>query len=359
MSKDYYNILGVSKNATQEEIKKAYRRLAHEFHPDKQGGNEEKFKEINTAYQTLKDPEKRRQYDQYGTTFEQARAKGGFGGFHGFSDFADFAQTSGFGDLNDIFADFFGWGRGAKRAKPAGKDIAVDLTIDFSEAIFGAKKEIELFKPILCRDCGGNGAERSAGQKTCASCGGSGQRLGQRQTFFGTFQSVHTCDQCKGRGQIPEKLCKACGGSGTLREKQIIEVKVPSGIEDDNTLRLTSQGEAAAGGGVSGDLYVTIHIRKHPKFERDGETIHSEEEISLTDSLLGSKIDVATVDGGVEMQIPEGTKHGDIFRLRGKGAPTLNGARRGDHLVTINVRIPKKISRMQKKIIENLRESGL
>src|SRR3989338_3313101 len=235
MGKDYYEILGVSKDATAEGIKQAYRRLAHQHHPDKQGGDEAKFKEVNEAYQTLKDPDKRRQYDQYGTTFEQARSQGGFGGFQGFSDFSDFVRGSGFNDFGDIFSDFFGGGRGRAR-KPHGRDITVDVEIDFIDAVFGVKKEILLFKPSMCGECHGTGAQKGSEMSTCTACGGSGQRAEVRQTFFGAFQSVQTCAPCNGSGKIIKAPCDSCDGRGVVRAQERYDVSIPEGIENETTL---------------------------------------------------------------------------------------------------------------------------
>lgn len=359
MGKDYYAILGVSKNATAEEIKQAYRRLAHQHHPDKQGGNEAKFKEMNEAYQTLKDPEKRRQYDQFGTTFEQARSQGGFGGFQGFSDFSDFVRGSGVGDFGDIFSDFFGGGRRSGRSrKPQGRDISVDIEIDFKDAVFGVTKEVSLFKPSLCLECHGSGAKKGTEMERCSACDGNGQRTEVRQTFFGAFQSAHTCERCDGRGEVARTPCDTCKGRGLTRSQVRFDVGIPAGIENETTLRLNGKGEAVRGG-VEGDLYVVVRVRPHQKFTREGQAIHSEETVPLSEALLGAIRDVETVDGVVALEIPSGTRHGDTLRLRGKGAPPLGGGGRGDHLVHIAVAIPKKLSRRQRELIEELKDEGL
>lgn len=358
MGKDYYEILGISKNSTAEEVKQAYRRLAHQHHPDKQSGDEAKFKEINEAYQTLKDADKRRQYDQYGTTFEQARSQGGFGGFQGFSDFSDFVRGSGFSDFNDIFSDFFGGGGRGRVRKPHGRDISVDIEIDFKEAIFGVTKEVSLFKPSTCSACGGSGSQKGTVMERCPPCGGSGQRTEVRQTFFGAFQSVHVCEKCGGRGEVPKTPCDSCDGKGVTRLQERFEVTIPAGIENETTLRLNGKGEAVRGG-EQGDLYVVVRIRQHEKFAREGQTIHSEETITLSEALLGATRDVETVDGMVALEIPSGTRHGDTLRLRAKGAPPLGGGGRGDHFVHIIVAISKKLSRRQRELIEELKEEGL
>ncbi|MDO8435758.1 MAG: molecular chaperone DnaJ [bacterium] len=359
MEKDYYAALGLSKNATAEEIKQAYRRMAHQHHPDKQGGDEAKFKEINEAYQTLKDPDKRRQYDQFGNTFEQARSQGGFSGFQGFSDFSDFVRGSGVNDFGDIFSDFFGGGSGRGRArKPHGRDITVDVELDFIDAVFGVKKEISLFKPSVCSECHGSGAKKGSEMSTCSACNGSGQHAQVRQTFFGAFQSVQTCAPCNGSGKIIKTPCDSCDGRGVVRTQERYEVSIPEGIESETTLRLNGKGEAVRGG-TEGDLYVNIHVKPHAKFSREGKTIHSEETIPFSESLLGVTKEVETVDGTVSLEIPPGTRHGDTLRLRAKGAPPLGGGGRGDHLVHIVVTVPKKLSRRQRELIEELREEGL
>ena len=368
MSKDYYKILGVAKNTSSEEIRKAYYKLAHEHHPHK-GGDEAKMKEINEAYSVLGNMEKRQQYDQYGQTFEQARAQGGFSGFEGFRDFSDFAeafrQSGGannnnfsfeFGDLGDIFGDLFGRGGRTKTRRSgqrAGSDLRTEITLDFLEAIFGTQKTINYERAVVCANCKGEGAEPGSKVATCQNCGGTGQVL--RSIGFGIgLPSV--CPQCQGEGKKAEKPCKQCHGQGTTSQKEIINVKIPAGIDSDQTIRLEGRGQAGAKGAEAGDLYVTVRVRPDPRFERDGDDILSQVEISFTQAALGGKIEIDTVDGKINLKIPEGTQSGKIFKLSGKGVPRLQGRGRGDYLVHVIVKTPTKLSRRQKELLKELEE---
>lgn len=344
MSKDYYHILGVGKEASPEEIKKAFRTLAHKHHPDRTGGDAEKFKEINEAYQVLHDPKKRATYDQFGSAAFDGRgpqSPGGFGGFTG--DFSDF----GFEDLGDLFGGMFGGGGRARRRR--GSHIQIDVELTFREAIFGAEKELSLTKPSACDRCGGVGAEPGTGMKTCSDCGGQGVRVVHQRTVIGTIQSKTTCSTCHGRGEVPKEICKTCQGSGVERRHVNLAVDIPAGVDDGSVLRLRGQGEAVTGG-ESGDLLVRIHVASDARFERDGDLIRSELKIGFTQAALGDRISTETVDGSVELEIPAGIQSGTELRLRGKGIPHRGG--RGDHLVTITVMTPKKLSRDQRRMLE-------
>jgi len=360
MGKDYYNILGVDKNASQDEIKKAFRRKAHQYHPDKEGGDEAKFKEVNEAYQVLGDAKRRAQYDQFGSAFEYAQAGGGFHGFDGFRDFSGF--TNGFNinmdDLGDIFSgigDIFGFGSGKRgvRAK-RGNDIQVILNIEFNEAIFGAEKEISLKKLVKCDKCKGNMAEPGSKIEICKVCGGSGRVTKVQRTILGSMQVQMTCENCGGEGKIYSQKCTKCSGTGVCQEIIKLKVKIPAGIDDGETIRLTGQGEAGQRGAPAGDLYLKIRVNPDPKFRRDGYNILSKAEISFTQAVLGDKIEVDTVDGLVKLKIPEGTQSGKVFRLRGKGVPHLRGRGRGDQLVEVIVKTPTNLSRKQKQILKEL-----
>jgi molecular chaperone DnaJ len=360
MSKDYYKILGISKTASQDEVKAAFRRGAIEHHPDK-GGNAEKFKEINEAYQVLGDEGKRKQYDQFGSGFENMNRGGfsggqnpfgqGFGGFQG--------GNVNFEDLGDIFGDIFnfgGGGRSTTRRESKGKDIEIDLSVDFMESVFGVDREIELYKNSECDVCNGSGAEPGSKISTCSKCKGNGKIEQIARSFLGAYRTVVTCDACNGSGKKAEKECKKCRGNGITKQSKKIEIKIPAGVSDGETLRLAGQGEAGARGGRSGDLFINLRVRDHKIFARDGFDIYSKVIINFPDATLGMKKDVETVDGQVEVKIPAGIQSGQIMRLTGKGVPFLRRSGRGDHLLEIIVETPKHLSRKQKKLIEELGE---
>ena len=371
MSKDYYNILGVNKNASQDEIKKAFREKAHKFHPDKQGGDEAKFKELNEAYQVLGDQKKRAQYDQFGSTFEQAQGQGGFSGFEGFRDFS--GATNGFNinmdDLGDIFGglgDVFGFSGGGSRRQRTrrGSDIQVMLSIDFSEAVFGVEKEIGLKKTVKCSKCHGEGREPGAEVITCKTCGGKGRVIRVQRTILGNMQMQMECEACHGEGKSFKEKCSACRGAGLVQEIVNLKVKIPAGIDNNETIRLSGQGEAAVKGAQPGDLYLKIRVNADRRFERDGVNIKSRAQINFSQAALGDKIEIVTVDGPVDLKIPEGTQSGKVFILRDKGVPHLNGrgsfggaqGRRGNHLVEVIVKTPTGLSRKQR---EQLKELGI
>jgi len=367
---DYYKILGVDKNASDEEIKKAYRKLAHKYHPDKEGGDEEKFKEVNEAYQVLSDKTKRAQYDQFGQTFDGSSGAGGQGGFSGFEGFSsqggfDFGgfDFGGFGNQRessgweDVFADVFG-GMSGKRQQ-SGADIQADIEIDFSEMVSGTKKNIKLYKSVICDTCQGSGGKPGSKEETCSVCKGSGRIKRTVNTILGTVMQETVCSECHGKGKVHSAKCEKCSGEGVVKKEKNIVVDIPAGISDGQTISVRGEGEAGKFGAPAGDLYVTVHIKPHSKFVRKGDDILSTEEISFSQAVLGDKITVETVDGAVAMKIPAGTQSGEIFRIRGKGVPHLRGVGRGSHLVKIKVIIPKKINRRQKKLIKELREEGI
>jgi len=365
MAKDYYEILGVARGATAEEIKKAYRKLAHKYHPDKGGGNEEKFKEINQAYQVLSDKAKRQQYDQFGQTFDQGgfSGQGGSGGFD-FSGF-DFSRQGGSGGFNfefggsgfeDIFSDIFGGGT-RQRKKRAGRDIKVDVEISFEEMVRGAEREIKIYKRIVCPECQGSGADPKAEVKTCPTCQGSGKVQKTSQSFFGIFSQIAECPECRGEGKVFSEKCRRCGGDGRIKEEVSIKAVIPAGISNGQTVSLPGYGEAGERGAPAGELFVTVHVRSHEKFVRQGKDILSQEEIPFSLAALGGKIEVETIDGPLILKIPSGTQPGETFRIKGRGAIELQGRARGNHLVKIKVKIPKSLSREQKRIIEELSRS--
>lgn len=361
MGKDYYNILGVDKGASQEEIKKAFRKKAHEYHPDKANGDEAKFKEINEAYQVLGNEQKRKQYDQFGSAFQNGQAGGGgFGGFEGFSGFSNGADgfNINMDDLGDIFGgmgDIFGFGGGRSgRRQSRGADIQTILTIDFMEAVFGAEKEIKLKKAVVCDKCKGNGAEPGSKIETCKTCGGAGHVTKVQRTILGNMQVQTTCSDCQGEGKTYDKKCSKCGGSGIAQEIVNLKVKIPAGINNGETIRLSGQGEAGQKGASAGDLYIKIRVNSDKNFRREGYDIHTTKEVSFTQAALGDKIEVETVEGVVKLKIPEGTQSGTVFKLKGKGVEKLQGRGKGDHFIEIKIRTPKNLSRKQKDLLKEL-----
>lgn len=358
MSKDYYNILGVDKSASQDEIKKAFRKLAHKYHPDKATGDEEKFKEANEAYQVLGDEKKRQQYDQFGTTFNGGGAGFGGGGFN----WQDFARQSGgaqgfdFGDfdIGDIFGEAFGFGRKRSRGPQRGADIQTSIRISFDEAIRGVEKQVSLHRTEKCEHCSGNGAEPGTPINTCTTCNGSGSEVRVQQTPFGNFQTKTTCRSCSGQGKSFEKACLDCEGRGILKKEKTLGVKVPPGIDHGETIRITGEGEAGIQGGTTGDLYIQVQVEESESFVREGYDILSDLFISYPVAVLGGKKEVETIDGPVELKIPSGTESGIILKLKGKGVEKLRGRGRGDHLVRVIIETPKHVSRKVKKLLQEL-----
>ncbi|MFA6535854.1 MAG: molecular chaperone DnaJ [Candidatus Paceibacterota bacterium] len=363
MKKDYYEILGVDKKASKDDIKKAFRKLAHEHHPDKKGGNEAKFKEINEAYGVLSDDQKRAQYDTYGQAFSGGAGPGqggGFGGFGGaggfdFSGFANGGQGFEGFDLGDLFGDFFGGGGGRSRTK-RGRDISVDIEISFAESVFGVDKKFSLAKDSTCNICKGSGAKSGTELKTCEVCGGKGKVQETRRSFIGVFNTVQTCGNCHGKGKVPKEKCEHCRGEGILRQEQEINVKIPAGINDDEAVRLSGAGEAIAGG-PSGDLYIKVHVKPHSSIVKEGNNLLMDVSVKLSDALLGAEYQVSTLDGNLSVKIPEGITHGEILRVRNKGVPY--GNRRGDLLLNVKIVMPTKLSKTAKKAIEDLRQEGI
>ena len=367
MDRDYYQILGVGRSASKDEIKRAYRRLAHEHHPDKGSGEAAKFKEINEAYEVLSDEGKRAQYYQFGETFEQARARGGagFGGFGGFADFSDFVR--GFGenysrgpfsgmefDFGDVFSDIFGAPRQARRQQ--GIDLEMELTVDFLDGVFGTEQEISLEKNAHCPACQGSGAAAGSKVVSCPKCHGTGQLTEHRRTILGSFQQVRVCDKCEGLGKVPEELCQTCRGRGIKKMTKRVKVIVPPGIDDGQRLKLTGEGEVGYRGSHPGDLYLVIHVRTHPEFRRQEFEIFSEVPVGIYQATLGAKVEINTVDGKVWLKIPAGTQSGNVLRLKGKGVPYLESTKRGDHLVTIRVVTPTKLTKKEKELFQKLAE---
>ncbi len=363
MSKrDYYEVLGVSKDASADEIKKAYRRSAVKHHPD-QGGDETKFKEISEAYDVLKDPSKRQRYDQFG----HAGVGGGSAGGAGADPFAGFGQGQGvnfdFGDvgLGDIFESFFGGSagggrRGGRTRQARGRDVEATIELAFEEAVFGTEESLQIRLQDVCEHCKGSTVEPGHELKECPDCKGSGQTVRVMRTVFGNIQQAATCNTCKGAGKVPEKACTSCRGKGTEQKKQDIKLKIPAGVDDGATIRLREHGEAVANG-AKGDLYVNIRVKPHKKFTREGDIILSEEHINMVDAALGTEIDVETVDGFVKMKIPSGTQSGTDFKLSDHGVPHLKKETRGSHIVTIHVDIPEKLTKKQKELLTELKNT--
>lgn len=353
-SKDYYEVLGLQKGASDDEIKRAFRKLAIKYHPDKNQGNkeaEEKFKEINEAYQVLSDPEKKANYDRFGTA-EPGGFGGGAGGFSGFSDF---------GDFGDIFSDIFGGGRSsARRNGPVkGDDIEYTLNLTFDEAVFGAEKQFSISRIEKCEDCGGTGAEKGTNLKTCPKCNGQGHINMQTQSLFGVSIRTVTCDQCGGKGKIAEKPCHTCKGKGTERKSRKITIKVPAGVDTGRYMTLRGQGHAGKNGGPAGDLHVVFKVAPSKQFIRKDNDIHVEAHISMGKAALGTEIKVPTIDGDVVYTVPAGTQSGTVFRLKGKGVPIVNTKNRGDQYVKVIVDIPKNLNEKQKEALaEFMRTCG-
>jgi molecular chaperone DnaJ len=357
--KDYYEVLGISKNASADEIKKAFRKHAIENHPDR-GGDEEKFKEYNEAYEVLKDPEKRKRYDQFGHA-GVGNDSGSGGGYGGFGGAQGQSMNFDFGDLGlgDIFNNFFGGGGGGgqRQQRPAqGQDVETNIEITFPQSIFGTEVELKLNLEDKCEHCGGTTVEPGYELETCDRCKGSGQIVTVARTVFGNIQQAAICPKCHGAGKIPEKVCSVCHGKGTQVKTMKISLKIPAGIEDGSVIRLRERGQAIANG-PNGDLYVNIRVKSDKKFTREGDLILSQEHVNMVDATLGTEIDVETVDGAVRMKVPAGTQSGSDFKLSNHGVPHLKGNSRGAHIVEIIVDTPTKLSRQQHKLFEEIRDS--
>lgn len=362
MASDYYSLLGVSKSASADDIKKAFRTKAHQYHPDKSTGDAAKFKEINEAYQVLSDPQKRLQYDQYGQTFDQARRQGSTGP-GGFGDFggAGFSNVNvDFGDLGDIFGDIFGFGqRTGRPERQRGRDIQAAIRLDFRTAAFGGEQELSMKRPVVCTHCGGSGAEPGSGTTTCTTCKGAGQVTRVQRTILGNMQSVQVCPECSGEGQIIKQPCKQCHGQGRREQTEMLTVKIPAGIASGQKIKLSGKGEAGRRGQPAGDLYLAVDVAADPYFKRDDDDVLTQITIPLTLATLGGTTPVDTLDGTVTLKIPAGTPSGKIFLLKSKGIPHLRSRGRGDQRVMVDVAIPKTLSAKAKKLLKDLQGEGV
>lgn len=363
MSKDYYKMLDVEKGASEDEIKKAFRKKAHIYHPDKKTGDEAKFKEINEAYSVLKDKKKRAQYDQFGSDFSNMGAgggdAGGFGG-QGFGGFSGGGVNINMDDMGDIFGDIgemFGFGGGGGRSRETqsrrGRDMELRISISFKEAVFGVEKEVTVRKNVVCDKCGGNGAEPGTKINTCKTCNGSGKVTRMQRTFLGSMQVQSVCPDCHGEGKTYTQKCSKCGGSGVYVSNEKMNIKIPAGINDGETIKFGGMGEASSKG-IAGDLYLRVSVQKSDEFERDEFDIKTEKTINFKQAVLGDKIEINTIHGNINLKIPAGTQSGTIFRLKNKGVKYLQDNRHGNHLVKVIVDIPVKIDRALKKQIEVL-----
>ncbi|WP_295857730.1 molecular chaperone DnaJ [uncultured Oscillibacter sp.] len=355
--RDYYEVLGVSRSATEDEIKKAYRKLAKANHPDLNPGDkaaEARFKEINEAYEVLSDKDKKARYDQYGHAGVDPNfgAGGGYGGA-GFD----------FGDLGDIFGSFFGGGFGGaqRRSNPnapqRGESIRQSLAITFEEAAFGCEKAVTVDRYVACETCKGSGCEPGSSPETCPECHGSGTVQTRRQTPLGVFASTGPCQRCGGKGRIINKPCKDCYGTGMIRRRHTIEAKIPAGIDDGQTISIRGQGHAGRNGGPAGDLLITITVKPHELFRREGNSVLCEAPITFAQAVLGAELEIPTIDGKVKYTLPEGTQTGTTFRLKGKGIPLLNGRGRGDQYVTVYIETPRNLTKAQKEALMKFADS--
>ncbi len=351
MSKDYYHILGVEKGASKEEIKKAFHKLAHKYHPDKGSGDDAKFKEISEAYAILSDDKKRAQYDAYGSVGGQGGAGFDFSGFQGFGGQGFEGMEF---DLGDIFSDFFG-GRSARERR--GRDISIDMAVPFRDSIFGTTRKVLLTKTSVCDLCGGSGARKGSALVSCTTCNGKGTIRETKASVLGTFSTTSTCRTCNGRGELPKEKCERCHGAGVRRKEEEFTIVIPTGIDDGEMIRLSGAGEALVSG-TPGDLYVKVHVEPDRRFRKDGQNIHMRLPIKLTEALLGGKHDVVTLDGVITVTIPSGIGSGELLRVRGKGVPSGKN-RRGDLLIEVSVPMPGKLPRKAVELIEKLRDEGL
>lgn len=366
MPKNYYESLGVDKNASKDEIKKAFHKMAHKYHPDKNKGEDKKFKEVNEAYQVLSDDQKRARYDQFGSADgptgggNYGGGQGGFGGgFEGF-DFSGFQNSQGFdmGDIGDIFGDFFGGGMGrGTRNSRRGRDVQVEIDLSFEESVFGIKKTVSLNKQSTCDICKGTGGMVGTKMNTCETCNGQGQVREIKRSILGQFSTTKTCDDCLGNGKIPAEKCSNCKGVGVFRKQKEIELNIPSGINNSEMLKMAGAGEDIQGG-LSGDLYIKVKVTNHSIYKRDGLNLTMDLPIKLTDALLGMKYALKTLEGNnIEVKIPDGINHNELLRVKGKGVPSTRG--RGDIILRIQIKMPSKLSRKEKELIEELKNEGI
>jgi len=351
--RDLYEVLGLQKGASDDEIKKAYRKLAKKYHPDLNPGDkeaEQKMKEVNGAYEVLSDADKKARYDQYGFAgIDLNYAGSGAGGFGGFQDF----------DLGDIFGSMFGGGFGGgfggqqtrQNGPRKGENLRVNLQLTFEEAVFGCEKSVSITRNEACKDCGGSGAKAGTTPETCPVCRGRGQVQSTQRTPFGVFSTNAPCQNCHGTGKIIKEPCQTCKGEGKNRKTRTIQVKIPAGIDDGQTISLRGEGNGGSNGGPAGDLYVTVYVKEHKMFKRDGQDIILEMPISFAQAALGATLTVPTVDGKVQYDLPEGTQTGTVFRLRGSGVPNINGRGRGDQYVKVTVEVPRNLSAEQKELL--------
>lgn len=348
--RDYYEVLGLSKGASEDEIKKAFRKMAMKYHPDRNPGDkeaEEKFKEINEAYAVLSDPDKKDKYDRFGHAGVDPNSGfgggGGFGGFGGFEDIFDM--------FGGAFSGFGGGGRSRRNGPQKGSDLQKTVTIDFEEAAFGTKKEIRINKYVKCKTCDGTGAQPGTSKKKCPKCGGTGEVRTAQRTPLGTFQSVSACPDCNGTGEINETPCKDCGGTGRIRDNVTIAVNIPAGVDNDSVIPIRGQGEPGINGGPDGDLYIVINVRPHEIFERRGQDLWLEIPITFDQAALGDEIVVPTLEGKVSYKVPAGTQPDTVFRLKGKGIKNVRNSRKGDLYVKVSLEVPTKLNSKQKKAI--------
>lgn len=356
--KDYYSILGLDKKASKEDIKKAFHKLAHKYHPDKKEGDANKFKEVSEAYSILSDEKKRAEYDSYGRVFGGGPSAGsGFGGAgFDFSQFQDAFSRGGMGgEWGDIFSDFFASAAGGARVR-RGRDISIDLEISFKESVFGVKRTVLLAKTGVCESCQGSGAVMGTEMLTCTHCNGAGKVHETQNSIFGSITVLSQCKYCKGSGKVPKEKCHTCRGEGVYKKQEEIEITVPAGIEGGEMIRLAGMGEAVAGG-TSGDLYVKVHVSSDVRFKKEGQNILTELTVKLSDALLGGHYMVATLEGEERVDIPQGVSHGEVLRVKGKGVPARG--RRGDMLVRVKIQLPSKLSRTAKSLVEKLKEEGI
>lgn len=355
MQNDYYKTLGLEKGASRDEVKKAFRKLAAQYHPDKKTGNEEKYKEITEAYAVLGDEKKKAEYDTYGHAFNGGGGGGNAGGFN-WQDFqGQAANGQGFEfDINDIFQNF-GFGGGGRQAQ-RGRDISIDINLNFEESIFGVTRRVLITKNNTCSYCEGSGAKKGTETESCSTCGGNGKIRETRQSIMGSFSTVRECSVCHGTGKVPKERCEHCAGAGVARTEEEISIKVPAGIQNGEVIRMTGRGEALPHG-QPGDLYIKVHAEPHKTIKREGSTLTTKLPIKLTDALLGATYTVETLDGNTDIKIPAGITHGELIRIKDKGVPGDRG--RGDFMVKVSIETPKKLSRKAQKLVEELREEGI
>ena len=368
MTNDYYKTLGIDKKSSKDEVKRAYRKLAHQYHPDKKGGDEKKFKEINEAYSILSDDKKRAEYDTYGRTFSGAGQQGAGGwDFSGFSsqggpfsgwDFSNFTnkENSGFQDfdLGDIFSEFFG---GQSRRTKRGRDISIDIEVSFSESVFGTERKVLIRKKTICSECNGSGAKKGTEMKQCSTCNGTGKIHESKRSMFGSITHTVVCNECDGKGKIPKEKCSRCFGVGTTDKQEELNIKIPAGIEDGEMIRQSSAGEAIRGG-VSGDLYIKIHVKSDSNFRKEGNNIFMDLDVKLTDAVIGAEYKLKTLDGVIDIKIPTGVNHGDFLRVKNKGV-VVGKDKRGDLLIKVKIIMPKKLSKKSKELLEELKNEGI